>query len=102
LAREFEKFTSWLNVELWALLAIIGSNAGFLFVRALITQKTFLNIAELFRTETTDFLESQQVLLTIVNSLVTPIFIVSAMLNNGIPGMVGENILNFQLTCSSI
>lgn len=95
MAREFEEFSSWLTVELWALIAIIGSNAGFLFVRALITQKTFLNVADLFRTETTDFLESQQVLLTIVNSLVTPIFIVSAMLNNGTPGMVGENILNF-------
>lgn len=57
---EFEKFTAWCLVELWALIAIFGSNAGYLFTRALITQKTYLEVADLYKTETTDFLESQQ------------------------------------------
>lgn len=77
------------------MIAIVGSNGSFLFVRSLVTQKTFLNVAELFRTETTDFLESQQVLLSIFNSLITPIFILSAMINNGSPEMVGYGILEF-------
>ena len=57
---EFEKFTAWCLVELWAIIAIFGSNAGYLLTRALITQKTYLEAADVYKTETTDFLESQQ------------------------------------------
>ena len=92
---DFLEFINWLLVELWAMIAIVGSNGSFLLVRSLVTQKTFLNVAALFRTETTDFLESQQVMLTIFNSLITPIFILSAMLANGSPEMVGYGILQF-------
>ena len=100
--KEFQTYTNWLVVELWALIAVFGSNSAFLLVRSQVQQKLTLEIEELYTTEITDFLQSQQSLMSIINTLMSPVFILFGMRYNLTADMLGYSYLNFELYFASI
>lgn len=100
--KEFQTYTNWLVVELWALIAVFGSNSAFLFIRSQVSQKLTLDIEELYTTEDTDFLQSQQSLMSIINTLMTPVFILYGMKYNLTADMLGYSYLNFELYIASV
>jgi hypothetical protein len=97
ITRSYEEWAGWLSIELWGMLSIIFSNSIYLFLRSFFAQRTYLNVAEMQKTEKTDFLESQQVLAAIFNSLIAPIFINLSIRKTFPDSFVGYWILNFQL-----
>lgn len=97
LTPQFEEFIGWLTIELWNIIGIIASNSVFLFFRSIFAQRSHLSVSVMAKHENTDFLEGQQVLTTLYNSLMAPIFINIAIRLKFPNESTGYWILDYQL-----
>lgn len=79
------------------MIGIIASNSVFLFFRSIFAQRSHLTVSVMARHENTDFLEGQQVLTTLYNSLMAPIFINIAIRQKFANESTGYWILDYQL-----
>lgn len=71
---EFQIFQNWLQVEVIIFVAVMFANSAFLFMRGFFKEKMNISVPNMKVDHKSDYLESRQIMMSIVVTFIVPLF----------------------------